>query len=154
MPIHLQITEMMIRDIAAGRLVDGQKLPPERQMAQAHDTTVRTLRKALAELEAQGLLDRRQGSGTTSGRANRRGRSIRCSGWNMRRAGRAAARGCCRSDRIPGCRPARLWQRRSRHPVPAPAVPGRHPIAVEEIWLDGGAGAIPRDGPGFAVPDL
>ena len=47
LPIYMQICELVIRDIAAGRLVDGQKLPPEREFAKAHGTTVRTLRKAL-----------------------------------------------------------------------------------------------------------
>lgn len=63
LPLYLQISEMLIRDIAAGRLVDGARLPPERDLARSLDTSVGTLRKALAELEDRGLLDRRQGSG-------------------------------------------------------------------------------------------
>jgi GntR family transcriptional regulator len=63
LPIYMQISEILIRDIASGRLVDGQKLPPERDFAKAHGTTVGTLRKALLLLERKGLLERRQGSG-------------------------------------------------------------------------------------------
>ena len=33
LPIYVQITELLVRDIAAGRLIDGEKLPPERDMA-------------------------------------------------------------------------------------------------------------------------
>ncbi len=54
---------MLIRDIAAGQLADGSRLPPERDMAKSLDISVGTLRKSLAELEKAGLLERRQGSG-------------------------------------------------------------------------------------------
>ncbi|MGR3637926.1 GntR family transcriptional regulator, partial [Alterinioella nitratireducens] len=63
LPLYLQISEMLIRDIASGRLPRGTRLPPEREMAKSLDTSVGTLRKSLAELEEKGLLERRQGSG-------------------------------------------------------------------------------------------
>lgn len=63
LPIYLQVTELLVRDIAAGRLIDGERLAPERDMAQEMGIAVGTLRKALAELQARGLLERIQGSG-------------------------------------------------------------------------------------------
>jgi GntR family transcriptional regulator len=63
LPIYLQVTEMLVRDIAAGRLIDGERLKPEREMALTLGIAVGTLRKALAELEDRGLLERIQGSG-------------------------------------------------------------------------------------------
>ncbi|MCC5984782.1 MAG: GntR family transcriptional regulator [Rhodobacteraceae bacterium] len=63
LPLHMQISELLIRDIAAGRLVDGERLPPEREMAARHGISIGTLRKALAALQAQGMLERVQGSG-------------------------------------------------------------------------------------------
>ncbi|WP_180899268.1 GntR family transcriptional regulator [Martelella soudanensis] len=63
LPIYLQIVELIVRDLAAGRLVDGEKLAPERKLAAELDVAVGTLRKALTELETRGLLERRQGSG-------------------------------------------------------------------------------------------
>lgn len=63
LPGYLRIAETLTRDISAGRLVDGQRLPPERQMAGDLGVAVGTLRNALAELEQRGLLIRRQGSG-------------------------------------------------------------------------------------------
>ncbi len=63
LPRYLQIAEMILRDVAAGRRVDGERLPPEREMAAQFSVSVGTLRKALAELEAQGILERVQGSG-------------------------------------------------------------------------------------------
>ncbi|ODS55989.1 MAG: GntR family transcriptional regulator [Agrobacterium sp. SCN 61-19] len=61
--MYVQITELLVRDIAAGRLIDGEKLPPERDMAEELGIAVGTLRKALAELQNRGLLERIQGSG-------------------------------------------------------------------------------------------
>ena len=63
LPLYVQVAELLIRDIAAGRLIDGERLPPEREMADGLSISVGTLRKALAELTEKGLLDRVQGSG-------------------------------------------------------------------------------------------
>ncbi|MDP9835747.1 GntR family transcriptional regulator [Neorhizobium huautlense] len=63
LPIYLQITDLLIRDIASGRLIDGEKLPPEREMSEKLGIATGTLRKALAELQSRGMLERVQGSG-------------------------------------------------------------------------------------------
>lgn len=63
LPLYQQIAELLIRDIAAGRLVDGERLPPERDMAAGMGIAVGTLRQALKSLTERGLLDRVQGSG-------------------------------------------------------------------------------------------
>ncbi|WP_171132074.1 GntR family transcriptional regulator [Ruegeria sp. HKCCA6707] len=63
LPIYVQIAELLIRDIAAGRLIDGERLPPERDMAAELQVSVGTLRKSLAELAKKGMLERIQGSG-------------------------------------------------------------------------------------------
>jgi GntR family transcriptional regulator len=63
LPLHQQISEMLIREIGAGRMIDGEKLPPERDMAAELGIAVGTLRKALGDLERRGLLVRIQGSG-------------------------------------------------------------------------------------------
>ena len=63
LPKFVQLSEMLIREIAAGHLSDGARLPPERDMADDLGVAVGTLRKALADVEAKGLLDRVQGSG-------------------------------------------------------------------------------------------
>ncbi|NSX55436.1 GntR family transcriptional regulator [Parasulfitobacter algicola] len=63
LPKYIQISEMLIREITAGHLPDGTRLPPERQMADQHGISVGTLRKALGDLETKGLLHRIQGSG-------------------------------------------------------------------------------------------
>lgn len=63
LPVYLRIAELLIRDIASGRLADGARLPPEREMAAGLGIAVGTLRKALAELAGKGLVERVQGSG-------------------------------------------------------------------------------------------
>jgi GntR family transcriptional regulator len=63
LPLYQQISELLIRDIAAGRLIEGEKLPPEREMAVGLGISVGTLRAALKELVSRGMLGRVQGSG-------------------------------------------------------------------------------------------
>lgn len=63
LPKYIQTAELLIREIAAGRLADGARLPPERDMAGELDVSVGTLRKALNDLADKGLLERIQGSG-------------------------------------------------------------------------------------------
>jgi GntR family transcriptional regulator len=62
-PLYVSVARTLMRDIMAGRLPDGARLPPEREMAAALGVAVGTLRKALADLAERGLLERRQGSG-------------------------------------------------------------------------------------------
>lgn len=64
LPLYIQISELLTREIAAGLYAEGDRLPPESELAATLDVAVGTLRKALSELELRGLLERRQGSGT------------------------------------------------------------------------------------------
>lgn len=63
LPLHIQISEMLAREIKAGILLDGERLEPERVLAQRLGIAVGTLRKALADLGEKGMLERVQGSG-------------------------------------------------------------------------------------------
>jgi GntR family transcriptional regulator len=64
LPIYIQISELLQREIAAGLYAQGDRLPPEAELANKLGVAVGTLRKALSELASRGLLERRQGSGT------------------------------------------------------------------------------------------
>ncbi|MGI9463295.1 MAG: FadR/GntR family transcriptional regulator, partial [Aestuariivirgaceae bacterium] len=58
------ITNRLRRAIEAGAFADGDQLPPERQLALALGTARSTVRKSLDQLEKDGLVMRRVGSGT------------------------------------------------------------------------------------------
>lgn len=58
------ITEQLESMIIDGRLLAGQKLPPERELAEKFAVSRPSLREAIQNLEARGLLLRKQGGGT------------------------------------------------------------------------------------------
>jgi GntR family transcriptional regulator len=62
--LYRQICELLHREITAGHWSPGERLPVEAELACHLGVAVGTLRKALAQLEHDGLLERRQGSGT------------------------------------------------------------------------------------------
>lgn len=64
LPVYLQISELLARQIKAGYWRKGERLPTEAELAQNLNVAVGTLRKALALLSEQGVLERKQGSGT------------------------------------------------------------------------------------------
>jgi DNA-binding FadR family transcriptional regulator len=58
------ITAQLRQAIQAGQYGHGEKLPAERQLAEAFGTSRTTIRSALDQLEAERLVSRRIGSGT------------------------------------------------------------------------------------------
>ncbi len=69
LPLYKQICELLHREISAGHWLPGDRLPIESELANSLGVAIGTLRKSLAQLEAQGFLERRQGSGTYVKRA-------------------------------------------------------------------------------------
>lgn len=63
-PLHRQLRDLMMARIDAGEWPPGTYLPPEIQLAQDYGVAVGTLRKALLDLAAEGVVQRRQGKGT------------------------------------------------------------------------------------------
>ncbi len=146
LPIYVQISELLIRDIAAGRLIDGERLPPERDMASNLSVSVGTLRKSLAELEKKGMLERIQGSGNYI-----RETGTQNSVYAMFRLELPEGGGLPRADILsvdhlqkPADLPEfGLSDRGSR--VRRMRYLNDTIIAVEEIWLDESAGTIDRN---------
>lgn len=146
LPIYLQISESLMRDIASGRYPHGTRLPPERQLAKEYGTTVRTLRKSLAELAKNQMLERIQGSGNYV-RQNGDAKSIYSmfrlelpEGGGLPTAKVLGVSFCTKPDDLPAFgtsdKASMIRRLRSLDDVI---------IGVEEIWLDAGAGRIDPD---------
>lgn len=125
LPRYIQITELLQREIAAGRWRHGERLPPESSLAAQLGVAVGTLRKSLAELAARGVLARRQGSGTYVQQAEGQ-RSV----YAFFRLERLDGAG------LPGARLLQLQrcQRRAATDVPLPALGGRAADADQPVW--------------------
>ena len=64
MPRYRALAEAIRLDIAAGQLKDGERLPPQRRLADALGVTIGTVTRGYAEAERSGLVSARVGSGT------------------------------------------------------------------------------------------
>ncbi len=144
LPLHQQISELLIREIAAGRIIEGEKLSPERDMAAGLGIAVGTLRKALGDLECKGLLDRIQGSGNYV-----RSQPDAASVYSMFRLELVEGGGLPTARVLsvdllakPADLPA-FGSSGEAHRIRRLRSLGGKPAALEEIWLDGShAGAI------------
>lgn len=63
LPLYVQIAEGLIDKIESGILVAGEQLTSERELSKSLGVTRVTLRQALQLLQAEGLIERRRGSG-------------------------------------------------------------------------------------------
>lgn len=138
LPRYQQISELLIRDIAAGRLMDGARLAPEREMAADLGVAVGTLRKALQDLVEKGLLERVQGSGNYI-RAQARVDSIYALfRLELVTGGGLPSARVLDVTRLP--KPGHLpefGQASDAHRIRRLRLLSGQPAAVEEIWLDG-----------------
>lgn len=153
LPLYQQIVELLIRDIAAGRLIDGERLPPERDMASSLGIAVGTLRQALKSLTEKGLLDRVQGSGNYI-RAKADAASVyalfrleRVEGGGLPTARVLSVDRCVKSSALP-----RFGTHAEGHRIRRLRFLAGQVAAVEEIWLDGAE--VDRIAPGDLLESL
>lgn len=64
LPLYIQLQNMLKEQIQTGKLGPGDQLPPERELSERFKMSRMTVRQALNQLEAEGLLYRIQGKGT------------------------------------------------------------------------------------------
>ena len=151
LPVYQQVSELLSRDIASGRLADGERLPPEREMARDLSVSVGTLRAALAELGSRGMLHRVQGSGnyvraqadTQAVYAFFRLELARGGGGGLPTAEVLSVDRLPKDDALPP-----FGRDAEGHRIRRLRFLSGQPAAVEEIWLDGAL--VPR----IAVEDL
>ena len=97
-PLYRQLMEKLQKEITSGILKPGDRLLPEVEMAKYYQVSVITARKAMDELAAQGLIEKKQGKGTfvTSPKYGRDYTIFKASLNLVLHAGLNQAPGCCR----------------------------------------------------------
>ncbi len=63
-PIYKTIQSAILEQIKAGKLRPGDAVASERELARVHGVSLMTARHALADLEREGVVERRRGAGT------------------------------------------------------------------------------------------
>ncbi len=63
-PLYHQLMQRIAADIERGDYATGSRIPPEHELEQLYQVSRVTVRRALAELTSEGLLERKQGKGT------------------------------------------------------------------------------------------
>ena len=63
-PLYTQLVGIIKHNISSGALATGQLLPSESELCRALDISRNTVRQAIGELEAEGLVVRKRGKGT------------------------------------------------------------------------------------------
>jgi GntR family transcriptional regulator len=142
-PLYQGVAAALEDLIANGALSSGTRLPPERELADLCGLSRVTIRKAVSQLAAQGLLVQRQGSGTYVAQPaappltthlpvisltedlRRRGQSGR-SVWLARRVVQGSERDCAALALDPGGRVVRLLRLR---------LANERPLSVERTIL-------------------
>lgn len=64
LPLYRELKEKLIQALAAGEWLPGAKIPVEGELARRYSVGISTVRAAVSELDAAGILSRRQGKGT------------------------------------------------------------------------------------------
>ena len=63
-PLYIQLMQKLKNSISTGELQTGSKIAPEQELCSTYGVSRITVRKAISELEKQGILEKKQGKGT------------------------------------------------------------------------------------------
>ncbi len=76
-PLYHDVKEKLIQALAVGAWLPGAKIPVEHDLAKRYGVGISTIRAAVSELEAAGILSRKQGKGTFVSEHTSQGRLYR-----------------------------------------------------------------------------
>ncbi|MEQ4204869.1 GntR family transcriptional regulator [Actinopolymorpha sp. B9G3] len=62
-PLHVQLADLLRKRISSGDLAPGDRLPSESDLSQTYDVSRPTIRKTLAALRFEGLIESELGTG-------------------------------------------------------------------------------------------
>lgn len=139
LPLFIRASELLTREIAAGHWQKGERLPTETELAQMLGMAVGTVRKALAELAARGLVERRQGSGTYVRGQGRQGSIYEFFRLELCAGGGLPTARLIDFQRVPhpaGVKPFGGGAAGRCYRVRRLRLLGGVPVALEEIWFD------------------
>ena len=63
-PLYIQLMQKLKNSISTGELKIGEQISPEQELCKIYGVSRITVRKAISELEKQGILEKKQGKGT------------------------------------------------------------------------------------------
>jgi len=137
LPVYLQIAELLARQLKAGFWRVGERLPTEAELSRQLGVAVGTLRKALALLEEQGALERIQGSGTYVKQVRGTGQIYELFRLELRDGPGLPTARVLDVEHLP--RPAGMpLEGPSAWRVRRLRLLNDLPVALEEIWFEGG----------------
>ena len=141
LPLYVQISELLHREIAAGHWQTGERLPVESKLADMLGVAVGTLRKALAILEEDGLLERRQGSGTYVRKPPDGGSVYHFFGLELRDGGGIPSADILSLERMPDQQVSQALTHKDNLPdhwrIRRLRYLNQQKVAGEEIWING-----------------
>jgi GntR family transcriptional regulator len=144
-PAWLRIEEQLADRIRSGRLLPGERIAPERELAERLGVSRMTVRQALASLAARGLVDRGVGRGTFVRPAGRIEHDLtRVAGFTAQaeRSGLAAGAAILAARAVPApahvARPLELERGAPVLRIERIRSAGGRPAALEDSWLPAG----------------